>query len=271
MSGKRRRIAVVGTFVAIFAFLSLPLKVSRSVKEVVTGFFSPVFSVCRSVTDKLRDLWTVTFHGDNIVRENLRKERELLKLRTRLALASERIRELESLRGQFREAAERGFTVITARVTGRDMDTWYQTVLIDRGRRDGVQRGMAVVHGENLVGRVSEVGRTFSRVRLILDIRSAVPAVTVNGDVTGIVVGSGVAQLKMTYIESNALVKVGEAVVTTHLGEVLPQQESPLPQGLVIGTVAHVSRDEEGLYQSATLKSEVGFRHLSEVLVVVSK
>lgn len=269
MSGKRRRIAIVAMFVAIFVFLSLPLSVSRSVKEVVTGFFSPLFSVCRSIAKKLSDIWEVTFHGDN-VRENLRKERELLELRLKLAQEREKTRELSSLHSQLREVGERGFEVIIAGVVGRDSDSWYQTMLINRGRRDGVKRGMAVVHGENLVGRVTEVGRKLSRVRLILDVGSAVPAVTHDGGVPGMVIGSGPGELKMTHIKHNARLKVEDVVVTTHLAPV-PTQEEPLPQGLVIGKIVSVSQEEEGLYQSAVLKSAVNFRHLSEVLVVVRK
>ncbi len=271
MSGKRRRIVIVGMFVAIFVFLSLPLSVSRSVKEVLTGFFSPVFSVSRSVTDKFRDIWDVTVHGDNIVRENLRKERELLELRFKLAEAREKIRELKSLDEQLKKAAERGFEVIPARVVGRDPDSWYQTMLINRGRRNGVRRGMAVAHGDNFVGRIIEVGRRLSRVRLVLDVASRIPAVTVNGEVPGIVIGSGPGELKMTLIKHNERVKVNDVVVTTHLDPVLTEEQAPLPQGLVIGRIVSVSPEEEGLYQSAILESDVRFRHLSQLLVVVPK
>jgi rod shape-determining protein MreC len=270
LSGKRRRVAIVVMFVAIFVFLSLPMSVSRSVKEVVTGFFSPVLSVCRSITDKLGDIWEVTFHGDNIVRENLRNERELLKLRLELAQAREKVEQMKSLHGQLRRAAGRGFEVIPARVNGRDPDSWYQTLLIDRGRRDGLRRGMAVAHGENFVGRVIEVGGRWSRVRLVLDVESAIPAVTVGGEVPGMVIGSGPGELKMTLIKHNDRVKVNDVVVTTHLDPVFPE-EAPLPQGLVIGKMVSVFQEEEGLYQSAILESEVPFRHLSQLLVVVPK
>ncbi len=270
MSGKRRRIVIIITFVAIFAVLSLPLEVSRSMRKVVTGLFSPVLSVCRSITGKLADIWNVTFHGDNIVRESLRKEREILRLRAELALEREKARQLESLRRQLQEARGRGFRVIPARIIGREPDSWYQTLLINRGRKHGVGTGMAVVHGENLLGRVIEVGGGWSRARLILDARSAVPVATVNGDVPGMVIGSGPSELKMTLIRHNATVEVGEEVVTTHLRAVL-DQESSLPQGLVVGTISRISYEQDGLYQSATLKSKVNFRNLREVLVVISK
>jgi len=270
LSGNRRRVSIVVVLVAIFVFLSLPMSVSRSVKEVVTGFFSPVLSVCRSVTDKLGDIWEVTFHGDNIVRQNLRRQRELLELRFELAEAREKIKQMKSLHEQLRRAAERGFEVIPARVNGRDPDSWYQTLLIDRGRRHGVRRGMAVVHGDNFVGRVIEVGGRWSRVRLILDVQSAIPAVTLAGEAPGMVIGSGPGKLKMTLIKHNDKVKVNDVVVTTRLKPVF-SDEAPLPQGLVIGKIVSVSQEEEGLYQSAMLESEVLFRHLSQLLVVVPK
>jgi len=270
LSGKRKRIVVVVTFVCLFVFLSLPIKVSRSVKEVITDFFYPVFSVSRSVIDKMRDIWEVTFHGDNIVRENLRKEREILRLRARLAEAREKVRELASLDKQLREVAESGFDVLAARVIGREADSFYQTLLIDRGTKDGVKSGTPVLYGDNLVGRVAEVGRRWSRVRLILDVRSAIPAMTLNGNVRGMVIGSGPGELKMTLIEHNAKLEVGDTVVSARLDNILNPDGAPLSQGLVIGKIASVSH-EEGLYQSAILDSQVSFSDISEVLVVVSK
>lgn len=270
MSGKRRRIVIIVTFVAIFGVLSLPLSFSRSLRKVVTGLFSPVLSGCRSVTGKLGDIWSVAFHGDNIVRESLRKEREILRLQAELALERDKTRELASLHNQLQEAAARSFRVLAARVIGREPDSWYQTLLINRGRQHGVRNGMAVARGENLVGRVTEVGGKWSRVRLILDVRSSVPAVTLDGDLPGIVTGSGPGELKMTLIKHNARVKMGDVVTTTHLRPVL-DQEVPLPQGLVIGTIRRVAHEEDGLYQSATLESEVNFRNLREVLVIVPK
>jgi rod shape-determining protein MreC len=213
----------------------------------------------------------VTFHSNNIVRENLRKEREILQLRTELRLAEEQIRQLASAHEQLRDLMKLGHQVIRARVIGREPDSWYHTFLIDRGVKHGVGRGMPVVHGENIVGRVIETGGTWSRVRLILDPQSAIPAVTVEGRVAGVIVGRGVAAMKMTYIEHTARIKVGDTVVTAHLGRVLDHDEAPLPEGLVVGEVVSLSPEEEGLYQSAELESAVEFRDLREVFVVAPK
>lgn len=271
MSSKRRRIVLVIVFLTIFVFLSLSVTVSRSVKKVSTGFFFPVLSAMRSVGQKLEDIWAVTFHSKNIARENLRKEREILKLRTELRLAEEQIRQLGSVHEQLRELVKLGHEVIHARVIGREPDSWYHTFLIDRGVKRGVGRGMPVVHGENIVGRVIEVGGAWSRVRLILDPQSAIPAVTVEGRVAGVIVGRGVAAMKMTYIEHTARIKVGDTVVTSHLGKVLDHDEAPLPAGLVVGKVVSLSPEEEGLYQSAELESPVEFRDLREVFVVAPR
>lgn len=271
MSSKRRRIIAVAVFLTIFVFLSLSVTVSRSVKEVSTGFFAPLLSVMRSVGQKMEDIWDAAFHSNNIVREDRRKEREVLKLRTELLLAREKIGELRSVHSQLEELAKLGFEVLPARVIGRDPDTWYQTFLMDRGAKHGVGGGMPVVHGENLVGRIIELGGRWSRVRLILDPESAIPAVSDSGQAGGIVVGNGVGSLKMTYIERGAKIKVGDLVLTAHLGKVLDKDEAPLPQGLVIGRVVSVSPEEEGLYQSAELESAVRFRDLREVFVVVPK
>lgn len=271
MSGKRRRIAVVAVFFAIFVFLSLPVRVSTSVKEAITNFFSPLLSLARSATEKFSDIWKAAFHSNNIVRENLRKEQEISKLRAELAGARQKIKELASFHSQLEEMAKSGLELLAAKVIGAEPDSWYQTLLINRGTNDGVRRGMAVTHGENLVGRIVEVGAGWSRVRLILDARSAIPALTNDSRAAGLVVGEGPGELRMTYIEHSAKVQVGDVVVTAHLGKVLTEDEAPLPGGLVIGTITSVSQKEEGLYQSAVLKSPVDFRYLFDVLVFIPR
>ncbi len=271
MSGKRKRIIAVVVFLVIFAFLSLSVTVSRSIKEASTGVFSPLLSVMRSVGRKLEDIWDAAFHSNSIVRQKLRKERENARLRAQLTLAREKIRELGALHGQLEELAKLPFDVIPAKVIARDPDIWYQTFVIGLGSKHGVGRGMPVVHGENLVGRVIEVGVRWSRVRLILDPQSAIPAVTNGGQATGIVVGNGSGPLNMTYIKHTDKLMVGDLVLTSHLGKVLDQDESPLPQGLVIGRIVDLSTEEQGLYKSAELKSAVRFKDLREVFVVVPK
>ncbi|NLE65244.1 MAG: rod shape-determining protein MreC, partial [Elusimicrobia bacterium] len=61
------------------------------------------------------------------------------------------------------------FSSVAARVVARDPSNWNASVMIDRGEKDGISPGMAVVNAAGVIGRVAEVGPHASKVILISD------------------------------------------------------------------------------------------------------
>ena len=60
-----------------------------------------------------------------------------------------------------------GYKVIYTTVTNRNMDYWFYTVTVDKGKKDGVEVDMIVVNQDGLVGRVIEVHNNSSVIKLI--------------------------------------------------------------------------------------------------------
>ncbi|MDR7563030.1 MAG: rod shape-determining protein MreC, partial [Armatimonadota bacterium] len=86
--------------------------------------------------------------------ENARLRMEVEQLRRRLADLEEARSEVARLRQLLALRAELPAATLAARVVARDPDTWFATVLINRGGRHGVRRHDVVVTAEGLVGRV---------------------------------------------------------------------------------------------------------------------
>ena len=59
------------------------------------------------------------------------------------------------------------FKCLVARVIHRSIEMWYQTVVIDKGFRDGVRVGQGVFCSEGVVGRIKNVDKTTAIVELI--------------------------------------------------------------------------------------------------------
>jgi rod shape-determining protein MreC len=66
--------------------------------------------------------------------------------------------------------------VIAAEVIGKDPSPWFKTIMINKGKDDGVEKGAAVVIPQGIVGQVAEVSVHNSKVLLIIDHNSAVDA-----------------------------------------------------------------------------------------------
>ena len=125
---------------------------------------------------------------------------------------------------------------------------------------------MNVLAEGGLVGIVIETGRTYAKVRSIIDDSSSVSAKSsVAGD-TCVVKGDSESVQKngtidVTYISKDADMKAGEELVTSHIS-------SKYLEGIKIGTVSEISMDSSNLTKSAKVTPVVDFQHIEDVLVI---
>ncbi len=119
---------------------------------------------------------------------------------------------------------------IVARVIGQESNNFLDFIMLDLGSEHGVAVGMPVLTDQGLVGRISEVTNTTSKVLLITDASSAVNAILQSSRVNGVVRGNPGDDLLMDYIPQGVLFSVGEIVLTSGLG-------GNFPKGIPIGQV----------------------------------
>ena len=106
-----------------------------------------------------------------------------------------------------------------------------QSVLLNIGSRDGIQDGWAAMDGLGLVGRISGVGSSTSRVILLTDNASQIPVIIQPSGQQAILMGDNSYAPPVEFIENVDLVRPGDRIVTSGEGGVLPA-------GLLIGTLA---------------------------------
>jgi len=173
---------------------------------------------------------------------------------------NDRLREILSLK------REKWPRAMVAHVAGRDPQRWFQELVLDKGKEDGLAIDdpvLAVVGGrEALVGRVLEVSAHVSKVMLLQDSLSAVAA-TVTGDrgEDGVVEGTDEHQLLLKYLDRGTQVKIGDLVVTTGLGKAFPP-------GVPIGWVVNMEPDPRQMFMQATLHAAARSNELRAVLVL---
>jgi rod shape-determining protein MreC len=149
---------------------------------------------------------------------------------------------------------------IAATVIGYDPEATQHLITIDRGARDRIARDDGVVTGDGAVGRVIEVAPLSSKVLLIVDAASKLPAVVQHGRWWAIAVGTE-THLKLQYVSQDAKLHVGDLVVT---GE-----GRSFHAGTPIGRISQISASNAGaLDQSAIVEPAVTFGSLSRVLVL---
>ncbi len=226
---------------------------------------APVLSAIHEIASRIERFGQEYVRLREVERENRALRHEVAALRQEVARLREHAREAERLQRLVGLQQELPVRTLVARVIGRDMSIWFQSLLVNRGGRDGVRSGAAVITPEGLVGRVIEVGPHSARVQLITDERSGVGAaigVLEQTRAVGVVVGSNEALCRMRYVPGSEPVQEGEMVYTTG-------QDGIYPRGLPIGRVIAVRRGSAMVSHDILIEPAAQLGRLEEVLILL--
>ncbi len=207
--------------------------------------------------------------------DRLRAENASLRAQVEsLTLENVRLRELTLASQQqanlAKIARELPYQTWAAEVIARDPTGFVRTITIDAGADQGIAVGNVVVAEQGLVGRVTAVFATYSRVLPITDSGSSIIATVQRSRASGIVRGAFGDTLVLEWVLLNEEIAPGDVVITAGLA-LSSEVRSLYPKGLVMGSVAEVQKADVSAYQKAVLVPAVDFRRLERVVVVNTK
>ena len=199
---------------------------AQVIDRVMPGFSWAMAPVTASV-NLVRDLQSYeSLYAQN---QELRRELQQMKSWKEAALQLEqenaRLLDLNNVRLDPR------LTYVTGVVLADSGSPFRQSLLLNVGNRDGIQDGWAAMDGLGLVGRISGVGERTSRVIMVTDTSSKVPALIQPSGQKALVVGDNSMVPPIDFLEDPDRVRPGDRVITSGDAGVLPP-------GLVIGQVA---------------------------------
>lgn len=120
------------------------------------------------------------------------------------------------------------YTFVTGVVLADSGSPFRQSVLLNLGERDGIRDGWAAMDGIGLVGRISGVGRSTSRVILLTDSNSRLPVSIQPSGQKALLQGDNTPRPTVDFLETPELVRPGDRVVSSGDGGVFPA-------GLLVG------------------------------------
>lgn len=201
-------------------------------------------------------------------------EQENAELRLRLAELEGRVMGLEAIARSAQELEEalqlQARTVpptLAARVIAGNPTPGILTVLIDKGRADGVTRDMAVVAVDGVVGRVlGEPAARQARVQLLVGASAAAAAMLERSGAGGLATGQGATVgdiwMRLEYVPNLVDVQPGERVFTSG-------RDGIYPPGFPIGTVEDVRPGSD--FRDIRIRPAVDISGLNVVLVVLER
>lgn len=240
-----------------------PSFIERALKDTSAFTVKIVNAPINFVKEKIEDQKT----KKNLLKENKKLKKKKEQIEYNEAKIDELKKEVETLKKELELKTLLGEKeVLHATVINRTLDEYYQVVNIDKGKKNKVEKEMAVINNKGLIGIISKVGNYSSTVKLLtsdtfnqISVRIKINDNYVYGLLTGYKKTRNVFILEG--ISDNVDIPKNAIVTTTGMGKTFPA-------GLLVGRIKKVTTDNFDLAKIVEVTPAANFEELDYVAVV---
>lgn len=203
---------------------------------------------------------------------NLKEENKELKEKN--SQLEQSLRELENIKTQNETLKEYlnltekygEYKTIPGYIINKDISNYSKTIVINIGKKDGVEKNMTVIGDEGLVGHVISVTDSTAKVQTIIDTASSVSCMMSTTKESIVCKGTldEASTLRAMYIPTDANIIQGDSIETSGLGGIYPK-------GIHIGTIKKVTNTQNMTDRYAVVQTAVDFDKLNSVLVITNQ
>ena len=159
-------------------------------------------------------------------------------------------------------------SLIDAMAVSREAGDSITAFTLNKGSLSGISVGMAVIGEKGLIGYVSEVGLTYSKITTIINDNTSVGVICPRSGAYGTLEGSysyiSNELCKMIFADPNADIEVGDLICTSGTGSVYPF-------GISVGRVTSVEKDPYSKNTIAYIEPSVDFSFVDRVMVIADQ
>jgi rod shape-determining protein MreC len=209
-------------------------------------------------------LWNNYFDLRHVRQQNADLQKTVDRLRLEQAALLEDAKQGQRLQALLNFQQKYIYKTLPAQVIGSSGSDQSRVFYIDKGKDEGVDRDMAVITPDGIVGKIREAFPHSSQVLAISDQSSGAGVIMESTRIRGILRGNAAGLPQIEDVIRDQRIKPGEPVVTAGGDEIFPR-------GLPVGVVDKVVNDpdRDGFVQ-VILKPAAHLDQLDEVLVITS-
>jgi rod shape-determining protein MreC len=211
----------------------------------------------------LGGIWSNYVYLRGVRQENRELKFEIERLRleqVRLSDDAQQARRLQALLS-FKETYIA--KTVAAQVIGSSGSEQSRSIYIDKGTSAGVDKDMAVITADGLVGKVLRAFGSSAQVLLINDQSSGVGVILDKSRLQGVIKGTASGEVVVEKVMTDEQVTPGERIVTSGGDQIFPK-------GITVGTVMKVTPGAD-LFLNIRVKPSANLSRLEEVLVITKK
>ncbi len=230
---------------SVLATAAYPIRVLIDLPWTIGQWLGENLSTRGTLLSENRDL------NDRILVQNARLQRLA-------ALEAENAR----LRALLDSTAKVGDRVLIAEIMSVDMNPFRHKIVVNKGSRDEVFAGQAIIDAEGVIGQVIRDQLYSAEALLITDVDHALPVELLRNQLRTIAVGTGdLERLSLPFLPRNADVIEGDLLVTSGLG-------GTFPPGYPVGTIDKVSGESGQPFLTISARPSAGLNRIREVLLI---
>lgn len=252
--GKKRLVILLSLFSVALVLMTYQHRKPFSFLEALTY---PYYSF-----NKMTSSINLNFNAvRNAFEENKRLKSELTRLMVERQRFGEFMQENKRLKESLSLKEHEPKYITTAKVIARGYDRLLNTIVLDKGRESGIEKGMAVITGKGLAGKIYSVKEGFSEVLLLKDSNFSVAVRLQNSRREGVVSGTGYESCSLKYIPPEENVEKGEVVISSGLDGIFPP-------GLPVGVVGRIKKEGVEFFQHIDVLPFQSDSKLEEVVIL---
>jgi len=266
---KSRQFKIGAGILAILIVISIIARLAGNAiapqSSIVGALVAPFQKMVTSVSNSIKDFGKKISDNSTLILENNELKEQIDSLNNTVA-EYEKIKAENEFYKDYLEIkdAHPDYTFCDATVISRDSTDKFQAFTIDAGSLSGVSAFDPVITSGGLVGYVSEVGLTTSKVTTLLSSGISIGAVDSRTGDAGVVGGTleftEKGHTRMYNIQRSSSVAIGDYIVTSGSGV--------FPSGLLIGKIVNISQEKYNTSLFAELEPFVDVSELRGVMVL---
>lgn len=269
---KNKKSGIIGIIITIIILILVVIfsngdNGSSFIENVASNLVMPIQNGLTYLKNKIGGNSTFFTDINNLKEEN--KE-----LKDKNSQLEQSLRELENIKTQNETLKEYlnltekygEYKTIPGYIINKDISNYSKTIVINIGKKDGVEKNMTVIGDEGLVGHVISVTDSTAKVQTIIDTASSVSCMMSTTKESIVCKGTldEDSTLRAMYIPTDANIIQGDSIETSGLGGIYPK-------GIHIGTIKKVTNTQNMTDRYAVVQTAVDFDKLNSVLVITNQ
>ena len=235
--------------------------INYNIKQYISALNAPIKFIINTPSTITQNL-KIYLSNQEALHKKIRSQRNEINL---LRLDAQKLQFLENENTnlkkilQIKEIVKK--EIIIAEIVLPNQINGIPQVIINKGAKDNIKPGSAVMNSQGLIGQVTQVNNNSSKITPTTSNQFAVSAISNKGSINGIISGTGGPLLEIQQLPAYESLAIGDYFLTSGLGGIYPR-------GIKIGKVTKIIPTNNSQFNRITITPFSSPLSFSEVMLI---